>query len=77
MGGIIKKRFKIEGMHCASCALVIDLDLEDLPGVEKVAVSYAKQIAEVEFDERKIKEEEIIKAISQSGFKASPLDVTS
>ncbi|HBL52060.1 MAG: hypothetical protein A3D24_00335 [Candidatus Blackburnbacteria bacterium RIFCSPHIGHO2_02_FULL_39_13] len=39
-------RFSIKGMHCPSCAILIESDLEDA-GV-KVSCSYAKQLLEVE-----------------------------
>ena len=51
---IIKKKLKIEGMHCASCAMNIDFDLEDLDGVKSSNTNYAKSETEVEFDEDKI-----------------------
>ncbi len=33
---------KIDGMHCVSCALGIDLQLEDLPGVISAETNYAR-----------------------------------
>jgi len=73
MAKIIKKKLKIDGMHCTSCAMNIDFDLEDLNGVKNVKTNYAKQESEVEFDEEKVKEEEIIKTIEKTGYKATPL----
>ena len=35
---------KIDGMHCTSCSLSIDGELEDLPGVISASTSYAKSI---------------------------------
>lgn len=67
-----KLKLKIEGMHCVSCAMTIDFDLEDL-GVKSAKTSYAKQEAEVEFDEEKIKSEKIIEQIKKAGYKASPI----
>lgn len=64
-----KLKFKIEGMHCVSCAMNIDFDLEDL-GVKNVKTSYAKQECEVEFDEEKIKPQQIMDQIKKTGYKA-------
>lgn len=61
---------KIDGMHCTSCALNIDFDLEDLDGVKKAKTSYAKQESEVEFDEEKIKLPQILEQIQKTGYKA-------
>ena len=34
MSTVVKKKLKIEGMHCSSCAMSIDMDLEDLKGIK-------------------------------------------
>lgn len=65
-----KLKLKIEGMHCASCCLNIDFDLEELDGVKKVQTSYAKQETVVEFDEEKITHQKIINQIKKTGYKA-------
>ncbi len=49
-----KKKFKITGMHCTSCAMNIDGELEDTEGVKESSTNYAKQETEVEFDEKKL-----------------------
>ncbi len=72
MSKIIKKKLKIEGMHCSSCAMNIDFDLEDLDGVKTAKTNYAKQESEVEFDEEKVKIEDILKSIEKTGYKAQP-----
>lgn len=70
---MMKKKFKIEGMHCSSCALTIDMDLEDLDGVTKVQTSYARAECEVEFDPEKVKDELILETIKRSGYHAQPV----
>lgn len=60
--------FKINGMHCSACATMIDLDLEDLPGVKKSTTSYAKQIAEVEFDSSLVPAETLKATIAKAGY---------
>ncbi len=67
---MIKKRFKISGMHCTNCAMNIDGELEDIEGVKCSNTSYAKQETEVEFDEGKIKSQDIIKQIKKTGYTA-------
>ena len=68
---MIKKTFKIEGMHCSSCAMNIDGELEDTSGVKDVRTNYAKQVTEVEFDEGLIDEGRIIKVIKKAGYSVS------
>lgn len=69
-----KVKLKIEGMHCTSCAMNIDGDLEDLlEGVKSSSTNYAKSETEVEFDEGKVKTEDIIKTIEKTGYKAQTI----
>jgi len=67
---LVKKKLKIEGMHCTSCAMSIDFDLEDLEGVKSSKTNYAKQESEVEFDEEKIKLTQIMEQIEKTGYQA-------
>lgn len=67
---MIKKKFKITDMHCSSCALTIDMGLEDLEGVKQCRTSYAKGETDIEFDPEKVDEEKIIQAVKNSGYTA-------
>ncbi|MBC6937719.1 MAG: copper chaperone [Chloroflexi bacterium] len=66
-----KKRFQVQGMHCVGCAMTIDGALEDLPGVKSASASYARQIVDVEYDETRLTEAQIIAAVEQAGYKAA------
>lgn len=67
---ITKAKFKIAGMHCTSCAMNIDGELEDSGKVKKVATHYAKAITEVEYDTNEFSEEDIILTIKKTGYTA-------
>lgn len=41
------KTYKVAGMHCASCANIIERKLKKLQGIEDVAVSYANESAQI------------------------------
>lgn len=64
-----KIKFKISGMHCVSCAINIDGELEDA-GVKCANTSYAKSLTEVEFDSDKLSISNIIGIIKKSGYNA-------
>ena len=66
----MKKKFKILDMHCSSCALTIDMDLEELDGVNSAKTSYAKAETEIEFDPQKVSDELILETIQKLGYKA-------
>lgn len=62
----MKKTFKVQGMHCTSCAMVIEGELEDV-GV-KARCNYVKQTLEVEFDPKKVSERGIKDTVSRAGY---------
>lgn len=64
--------FAIVGMHCTSCALNIDFELEDLEGVTKSQTNYAKSKGIVEFDPDKITTQKIIQTVASLGYEAVP-----
>ncbi len=42
---------KIKGMHCASCANIIETSLQEVAGVESVTVNYGTEAAKITFDD--------------------------
>lgn len=69
MSQLINKKMKIVGMHCTSCAMNIDFDLEDLAGVKNAKTSYAKGETEIEFDPTQVSVEQIVDQINKTGYK--------
>lgn len=65
---IVSKKFKILGMHCTSCAMNIDGELEDTEGVKEAQTNFAKSEVEVKFDSSKLKDEDIISVIKAAGY---------
>ena len=61
----------IDGMHCASCAVLITRRLQKTPGVSKANVNYGSGKAYVEYDERKTGEQALISVVQSAGYKAS------
>lgn len=65
-----KVSFQISGMHCVSCALNIDGELEDTNGIVSANTNYARKQTEVAYDPGKIIPEEMIKIIEKTGYDA-------
>ena len=61
--------FKIDGMHCTSCSMNIDGELEDTEGVISASTSYAKGTTTIEYDELKVVPEKLKEAIEKLGYK--------
>ena len=64
--------FQVEGMHCGSCALLIDDTLEDLPGVHATQTTINQGRSVVELDPGQSSPEDVIRAIEELGYRASP-----
>ena len=58
------------GMHCSSCAGVIEKSLKKVDGVVDARVNFVAEKAMVSFDLMKVKEENLIKAVERTGYRA-------
>ena len=65
---MINKTYKIKGMHCASCAGIIERTFKKTEGVSSVEVNYGTEGAKISFDETKVKPEELSSKIEQLGY---------
>ena len=63
-----KLSLRITGMHCASCAMLIERSLKKKPGVLKAIVNYGTEKATIEFDENKANPAEFIETIKSVGY---------
>ena len=70
---MIKKTFRVEGMHCSYCPMEVEGIEDDLPGIKQVSASYQKGQMVVEFDDAKVSEAQIIAAVEKRGYQAFPV----
>jgi copper chaperone len=61
---------RVEGMHCASCGLLIDDTLEDLRGVIRAETRMREARTTVQVDPDQCTPEEIVAAIAEAGYAA-------
>lgn len=66
-----KLELHIEGMHCGSCAVGIQMLTSQMDGVSKAEVSYEGKTGVFEIDPVKVKKEDLIKSITELGYTAS------
>jgi len=59
----------IEGMTCPLCTMAIKKSLKRIEGVKKAKVRLNTEKATVVFDDTKVDEEELLKAIKKVGYK--------
>jgi protein-disulfide isomerase/copper chaperone CopZ len=62
-----KTKFQIKDMHCHSCASLIEEKLKKLKGIIEVKVNFDSRKAVIIYDENKVNEDEIKKAIKEVG----------
>lgn len=62
------------GMHCTSCALIIEKSLKKAPGVKEAHVNFTAEKALVTYDESIIKPESLIEAVQKTGYSATVLN---
>ncbi len=69
----VTRRFVTTGTHCPSCSMLIQMELDDVPGVVNASVDHRTSIAEVVFDDASLSEDDIIAAITKAGYGAEAL----
>jgi Cu+-exporting ATPase len=66
---IKKTSFPIIGMHCASCAKLIERKLQKIEGVKTASVNYGSEEAVVECS-LNVKDQDLANAVEEAGYKA-------
>ena len=61
---------KTSGMHCGSCSMLIEMTVDDLPGISLVKADYGKGTTLVEFDTALVSLGQIVAAIKDAGYGA-------
>ncbi|WP_096186281.1 heavy metal translocating P-type ATPase [Evansella halocellulosilytica] len=65
-----KQIFSVKGMTCASCVRRVEKGIEKVDGVRSVNVNLAANQAQVEYDPSATNKDEIVEAISNTGYEA-------
>lgn len=65
----MKQSFKVRGMHCESCVLLIERTLNKKPGVSGAVVNLTTEMATISYDPEIIKDSELVGAIESKGYK--------
>ena len=66
--------FKIKGMHCTSCSMIIENKLRDMPEVQDANVNFAAEKAVVSVENESVEPEMISDAIKEAGYEADLVD---
>lgn len=62
------------GMHCSSCALIIEKSLSKTSGVKKAHVNFASEKALITYDDSIIKKETLVEVVKKTGYSATVIN---
>ncbi len=65
---MVEKIYKIKGMHCASCAGIIEKTFKKTEGVFSVSVNYGNESAKISFDDSKTNIQDLSEKIKPLGY---------
>lgn len=70
---IVTKRIKLDisGMHCSSCAGIIERTLKKVPGVTQANVNFASEKASVIYDKNLASSLDLVAAVQKAGYTAA------
>lgn len=60
--------FKVRGMHCASCAAIVEKSLKKVKGVEFAEVNYGTETAKISFDDCVVGFEKLSSVVKPLGY---------
>ena len=60
--------YKVKGMHCASCASIIERTVKKIDGVENIAVNNGTENAKISYDASKTSPEDFNKKLEPLGY---------
>ncbi len=66
----MKAKFTVYGMTCSACVAAVERNVKKLEGVIKAGVNLSTAALIVEYDEKKLTENDIIYAVVRAGYKA-------
>lgn len=61
---------KTSGMHCGSCRMLVEMEVNELPGVSHAEVDLGAEITHVEYDSSQVTVDQILAAIKSIGYGA-------
>ncbi len=64
----------LSGMHCSSCANIIERSLKKVPGVKQASVNFAAEKAVIQFEPGMDNVQATIAAVEKAGYKAEVVD---
>jgi len=71
--GVVEERFLVSGLHCPSCAWLVEHALEEHEGVSRARVDFLTEVATVRLDLRSTSREAAARVLEPLGYQAQLL----
>ena len=71
------EKFTITGMSCSACSTRVEKAVNKLDGIDKASVNLLTNSMQADYDESVVSQQDIIKAVIDAGYGASPADTGS
>ncbi|WP_343337745.1 Copper-exporting P-type ATPase [Terrisporobacter petrolearius] len=68
MSNIVKKSYKVTGMTCSSCGKAVERAVKKIDGVVNQSINMATEKLHIEYDNEKVKFEDLEKTVKKAGF---------
>ena len=69
---MLRAHLRLDGIRCERCARSVVETLGSVRGIARTEVSLSDRSAEVEYDEARIDEQEIVRMLWEDGYDATP-----
>ncbi len=63
-----EKTLSVEGMSCGHCKAAVEGELNKITGVGRVNADVERGTVEVRYDENRVSNEQLVKAIEEAGY---------
>jgi len=73
VGGQKQANLSLSGMHCSSCAGIIEKQLKKVSGVKTASVNFSAEKARVIYDSSTAKIDDLLKAVARAGYRAEEI----
>lgn len=64
----------LTGMHCTSCAAIIEKQVQKFSGVKQASVNFAAEKVIIDYNHNLVSTKDLIKVIEEAGYKAETID---
>lgn len=70
MSDVATARLLTTGLHCQSCSMLVQMELEDVPGVVSANSDFRTGMTDIEYDPAATTVDDLVAAVVRAGYGA-------